>query len=117
MNVIFNVSSNVSFEAIRGKAASEVARGDVSRYVDFSLKWGRNRKKIDILKIEFRTLITTLPHSIENIISWPKVVKSDRTTQGSRAVMTVAQSSRMRKLVTKAQIVAYIANPVYTGLT
>ena len=33
-----------------------MARGDVSRYVDFSLKWGRNRKKIDILTIEFRTL-------------------------------------------------------------
>ena len=34
-----------------------MARGDVSRCVDFSLKWGRNRKKIDILKIEFRTLV------------------------------------------------------------
>ena len=28
------------------------------------------------------------------------------------AVVTVAQSSKMRKLVTKAQIVAYIADPV-----
>ena len=59
-----------------------------------------------------RPVITTLPHSIENIISWPKVVKSDRTTQGSRAVMTVAQSSRMRGLVTKTQIVTHIAYPV-----
>ena len=57
-------------------------------------------------------VITTLPHFIENIISWPKVVKSDRTTQVSRAVVTVAQSSRMRGLVTKAQIVTHIACPV-----
>ena len=51
-NVSFNVSSNVSSEAIRGKVSCEVARGDVSQYIDFSPKWGQNRKKNKYIEIQ-----------------------------------------------------------------